>query len=52
MMSKQKRWCPAIAQQISSAECGQNRTSRYDCPAECPFNPWSPANYERALEID
>ncbi|CAN5535056.1 hypothetical protein BH20VER3_BH20VER3_07740 [soil metagenome] len=51
-MSKQKRWCPAIAQQISSAECGQNRASRYDCPAECHFNPWSPANYERALEID
>lgn len=26
--------------------------SSYDCPAECPQNPWSPENYDRLREID
>ena len=51
-MSKPKRWCLAIENHLTPAECGQNRASRYDCPVDCPFNPWSPQNYERALEIE
>ncbi len=45
------RPCPAAGREISSAECGENRASKYACPADCPFNPWSAANYERAMEI-
>jgi hypothetical protein len=51
--SKQKlRACPAVGREISSAECGENRASRYGCPASCPFNPWSPENYDRALATE
>ncbi len=26
--------------------------SNYDCPADCPQNPWSPENYDRLRDID
>ncbi|RKX35330.1 MAG: hypothetical protein DRP71_03930 [Verrucomicrobia bacterium] len=41
--SSKKRDCPAINQTISRADCGQNRHTRYPCPAECPHNPLAPA---------
>lgn len=49
--SKEKRICPAVSREISSAECGESRHSRYACPEECPFNPYSAANYDRLLEL-
>lgn len=49
---KKQRDCPAVGRTISAAECGQNRASRYVCPADCPHNPWNPANYGQALAIE
>lgn len=43
--------CPAVGRRIKRQECGENRISSYDCPADCPNNPWSPNNYDRTLEI-
>ena len=53
-MSKQfgKRPCPAKGGTITSAECGSSRNSLFVCPADCPFNPFAPSNYERLLEVE
>lgn len=53
-MSKvsKKRQCPAIGREISSAECGQNRVSKYACPVTCPFNPFSPTGYDEFTKIE
>lgn len=53
-MSKyaKRRSCPALGREITSAECGEKRISQYACPAECAFNPFSPANYEVLLELE
>lgn len=53
-MSKasKKRSCPAVGHEISSGECGANRVSRYDCPADCPYLPFAPANYSQLLELE
>ncbi|MEW6302669.1 MAG: hypothetical protein AB1705_04310 [Verrucomicrobiota bacterium] len=53
-MSKaaKKRSCPAVGREISSAECGENRNTRYACPAGCPHNPFAPANYDQLLGIE
>lgn len=53
-MSKatKRRPCPATQRQISAAECGANRISRYNCPATCPFNPFSPAQYDTFLQVE
>jgi hypothetical protein len=50
--SAKKRFCPVMQRDLSSAECGDNRVSRYACPAECTFNPYAPANYDMALALD
>jgi hypothetical protein len=47
-----QRQCPAVGREIPSAECGENRASRYACPAECPYNPFAPANYNAFLEVE
>lgn len=54
IMSKagKRRFCPAVQREISPAECGDNRGSRYACPAECAFNPFAPANYTDFLELE
>ena len=44
--------CPVTDRKISTRECGENRMSNYDCPADCPQNPWSPENYDRLRDID
>jgi hypothetical protein len=53
-MSKtaKQRFCPAVRRQISSAECGENRGSRYACPSDCLFSPLACANYELLLELE
>ena len=53
-MSKQfgKRPCPAKGETITSSECGSSRNRLFVCPADCPFNPFALANYERLMEIE
>jgi hypothetical protein len=53
-MSKQskQRFCPAVGREITSAECGENRISKYSCPPDCPFNTFAPANYLPFLDLD
>jgi len=53
-MSKavKRRACPAEQREISAAECGENRVSRYACPESCPFNPFSPAQYDLFSETE
>jgi len=50
--SKHLRDCPALGRAITPAECGTGRGSAYQCPAECPFFPFTPANYEQHGEIE
>ncbi len=50
--SKRNRDCPAVGRAITSAECGATRNTLHPCPPECRFNPFSPSNYERFLEIE
>lgn len=53
-MSKtsKNRACPAVGREISVSECVAHRHSSYACPAECPHNPFAPANYSRFLELE
>jgi hypothetical protein len=53
-MSKvsKRRPCPALGRDISVLECGQQRLSALACPADCPHNPFTPANYSQLLEIE
>lgn len=46
------RPCPARGTAITPAECGEHRHSRYPCPADCAFNPFSPANYDQLLATE
>jgi hypothetical protein len=50
--AKKRRSCPAVGREIASAECGENRLSRYACPESCPFNPFAPANYSALLATE
>src|SRR5688572_4024912 len=50
--SGKRRMCPAVDREISSAECGEGRGSRFACPANCGFSPFSPANYSHLLELE
>jgi hypothetical protein len=50
--SSKHRPCPAAQREITSAECGEHRNSKYLCPADCPFNPFAPANYSQLLEME
>lgn len=45
------RRCPAEGREISAAECGEGRNSRYACPATCEHNPFAPANYDQYLKL-
>jgi hypothetical protein len=49
---KHLRECPALGREITSAECGTGRGSAYACPADCPFFPFTPANYDQHGEIE
>lgn len=42
---KNQRACPALGRTISATECGTERNTSIPCPVDCPFNPFSPANY-------
>ena len=50
--SGKRRMCPAAGREISSAECGEGRGSRFTCPAHCGFSPLAPANYSQLLELE
>lgn len=53
-MSKasKRRQCPAVKREITAAECGENRGSRYECPADCAYSLLAPANYVQLLELE
>ena len=53
-MSKasKKRHCPAAGREITPAECGEGRGSRFACPADCGFSPFASANYGQLLELE
>lgn len=53
-MSKasKKRFCPAEKREMSSAECGEGRGSRFACPADCSFSPFASGNYSQLLELE
>ncbi len=53
-MSKasKKRTCPAAGREITAAECGAGRISRFACPADCTFNPWRLEAYGESLAIN
>ena len=50
--SKHLRECPALRRAITPVECGSGRGSAYQCPAACPFFPFTPANYDKHGEIE
>lgn len=50
--AKKKRHCPAQGREITSAECGENRLSRYACPESCAFNPFAAVHYDELLETE
>jgi hypothetical protein len=51
-LKKGQRECPALGKTISSQECGSGRGSRFACTAECPHNPFTPANYEMHVGLE
>ncbi len=46
------RMCPATGHEITSAECGEHRGSKYACPPECAFSPMAPENYAQLLDLE
>lgn len=50
--AKKRRSCPAVGRDVSAAECGENRHSRYACPESCPHHPFRVAAYSELLEIE
>lgn len=52
-MSKNKeRDCPALGRAISSKHCGSERQTIIPCPEDCPYNPFSDANYDQFQEVE
>jgi hypothetical protein len=47
-----RRFCPALEQEISPSECGEQRQSRLACPPTCEHNPFTQANYDQLLKIE
>jgi hypothetical protein len=46
------RACPAAGREITAFECGSGRHTTYACPEQCPFNPFSAANYDEFRRIE
>lgn len=46
------RPCPALAREITAADCRDNRGSNYHCPASCRYNPFAPDNYLALLKVE
>jgi len=46
------RPCPALGREITPSECGENRHSRFACPATCPHNPFALENYTGLLSTE
>lgn len=51
-VGKKHRPCPALQATISAADCGSQRGSRLNCPADCPFFPFGTAAYDLWLKVD
>jgi hypothetical protein len=49
---KNKRLCPAMNGLISVADFGAQRGSKLNCPADCPFYPFSPKGYDLLLKLN
>jgi hypothetical protein len=41
-----------LGRDLSPADCGEQRQSQIACPADCPHNPFGPANYSQSLAIE
>jgi hypothetical protein len=52
MSKKRRRDCPAVNRAITAQECGENRGTKWACPAECEYFPFTPANYASWLELE
>lgn len=53
MSKKSKlRHCPVSNSDISSADCGNNRHSAYDCPTDCPHSPYGFDAYTDFLKLE
>ncbi|MBI3886545.1 MAG: hypothetical protein HY302_12575 [Opitutae bacterium] len=50
--ASKRRHCPALAREITPADCGEHRQSTHACPPECPFNPFAPAQYGSLLALE
>lgn len=50
--TSKRRHCPAVGREITSAECGANRGSRYACPPDCLYSLLAPANYDQLLDLE
>ncbi len=50
--ARNRRECPAASRTITAAQCGTTRGSSRACPADCPFFPFTPANYDQHGEIE
>lgn len=50
--AKKQRMCPAVGRGVGAAECGENRISRYQCPPDCPHNPWALGAYVHEMAIE
>ena len=51
-VKKHQRDCPVLGRLISSAECGSGRGTAYACPEQCPYFPFTPANYDQHLALE
>jgi hypothetical protein len=50
--AKKLRRCPAVSREITAADCGENRLSRWACPETCSHNPFAVTAYSALLEIE
>lgn len=49
---KNQRPCPALKGFLLPPDCGTQRGSKWDCPADCPFYPFAISGYDSWLKLD
>ena len=52
LVGKNRRPCPVLNAGITPADCGAQRGSKLNCPAECPFYPLGTASEEPWSRVD